>query len=174
MRPRFLDRRGLSERLAVMQFGAESLVATLMVAVALLAIGCEIPPPTPGPGPQPPPIVVTEGQRIALILHESQDQNPELARLIVDLQAGNSSAYFAKHHHSVFALDINAKDENKHPLAVITRLLPTIGSKPLPVLIVADKTNEGRLGKVLYCESIKKDAVGGDVVSAVKKTGGGE
>lgn len=147
-----------------------------LACAAMLSCGCEL-PPGPDPDPKPVPIVVvppvTQGQRIALILHESHDQTPELSRLIVDLQAGESSAYFAKNHHSVFALDINAKDENKQPLQVITRLLPTIGSKPLPVLIVADKTKEGRLGNVLSCESLKSGTVGGDVVEVVKKTGGG-
>lgn len=176
-RPRYLDRLGIDDRHIA---GAVIVVALL---VASLFSGCEIPqpwpvPPIPDPINPPGPVIVvppvTQGQRIALIVHESHDQNPELARLIVDLQAGKSSEYFASHRHSVFALDIDAKDENRQPLAVITRLKPIIGNKPLPVLIVGDKTSEGRLGKVLYCESLVKDAGGSDVVAITKKTGGGE
>lgn len=160
-RPRYLDRFGIDRLLA------------LFVSL-LIIVGCEIPPGPIVPKPDPINPPVTQGQRIALILHESHDQTPEFARLIVDLQFGESSAYFAKNHHSVFALDIDAKDENKQPLQVITKLKPIIGNKPLPVLIVANKSADGRLDKVLYCESIKNDAGGSDVVSTMKKTGGGE
>lgn len=163
MRPRYLDRCAIDDRLP------------MLIVSLFIVVGCEIPLP-PVPTPEPPPVVVpvTEGQRFALILQESQQQTAEMARMIVDLQAGESSAYFAKHGHSVVVLDIDAKDENGQPLAVIQRLKPAIGDKPLPVLIVADKTKEGRVGNVLSCESIKAAPLAADVVVAVKKSGGGE
>lgn len=166
MRPRYLDRFGIDDRFA----------AFIVALLLCVAVGCSIPLP-PVPTPEPGPVVVvpvSEGQRFALILQESHDQTPEMARMIVDLRAGESSAYFAKHGHSFIVLDIDAKDENGKPLDLIQRIKPTIANKSLPVLIVADKTKEGRVGNVLSCESIKAAPLAADVVAAVKKSGGGE
>lgn len=180
MRPRVLEEKRLSNAVepASDQFIGRCVFwfALLYLGLILGAIaGCSIPLP-PVPKPEPPPVVVpvSDGHRFALILQESQQQTPEMARMIVELHAGESSAYFAKHNHSVVVLDIDAKDENGQPLDVIQRLKPSIANKPLPVLIVADKTNEGRVGNVLSCESIKAAPLAADVVAAVKKSGGGE
>lgn len=141
--------------------------------MCFLLLGCSI-PVTP---PVDPPVVVppnVQGQRFAIIVQESHDQTPEMAQMIIDLQSGEASGYFAKHGHSVVVLDDEAKDENGRPLETLQRLKQSIGEKPLPVLVVADKTNQGRVGNVLYCESIKAPPLASDVVATVKKYGGGE
>lgn len=164
MRPRYLDRAGVDGHF-------------FLVVLALCLFGCSIPlPPAPTPDPGPPPVVVpvTQGQRFALIVQESREQTAEMSRMIVDLQAGESSAYFAKHGHSVVVLDVNAKDENGRTLSVIERLTASIENKPLPVLVVASKTKEGRVGNVLFCESFTGEPLARDVVAAVKTHGGGE
>lgn len=144
----------------------------LAVVFSLLVIGCSIPiTPLPDPINPPDPIVVvpvTTDQRIALILHETHEQTPEFARLKIDLQSGEAASYLLAHHHSAFVLDIDSKDENKQPLPVIARLKPTIGTKSLPVLIVAAKGQAGKLETVLYCESLKAGATAADVVAVVK------
>lgn len=147
----------------------------LAFVIFLLAIGCSIPiTPIPDPINPPDPIVVvpvTTEQRIALILHETHDQSPELNRLKIELQSGEAASYFLAHHHSAFVLDIDSKDENKQPLPVIARLKTKIGDKPLPVLIVAAKDKAGKLDQVLYCESLKAGTTPADIVAVVEKTG---
>ncbi len=162
MRPRFLDRFGIDDRF-------------LAFVLMLFVIGCSIPiTPIPDPINPPDPIVVvppvTTEQRIALILHETHDQTPELNRLKIELQSGEAAGYFLAHHHSAFVLDIDSKDENKQPLPVITRLKPKIGDKPLPVLIVASKDKAGKLDQVLYCESLKAGTTAAEIVAVVEKS----
>ena len=141
------------------------------VLLLTLFVGCSI--PVNPPVPTPPPVVivpVTTEQRIALILHETHDQSPELNRLKIELQSGEAASYFLAHHHSAFVLDFDSKDENKQPLPVIARLKPKIGDKPLPVLIVASKDKSGKLDQVLYCESLKAGTTPADIVAVVEKT----
>lgn len=153
-------------------------LTTLLTAILFNLPGClpDVRPIVPTPDPITPPVIVVPvpsgDERIVLVLHESHDQTPALARLKTELQGGQAAAYFISKHHSVFVLDINAKDENNQPLSAITRLRPTIGTTTLPVLIVATKANDGRLGNVLLCESLQPDTTANDIVSLVKKKGG--
>lgn len=128
------------------------------------------PQPNPTPTPQPPNFVL--GERIVLIVQESGQQTTDTARMIYDLRDGPAAKYLAEKKHLLFVLDQDQKDANGQPLAVLTKLKPTLEGKKLPVVVVGAKTTDGKLGAVLYCGPLPEKATADNVVEIVKRNGG--
>lgn len=77
MRPRYLDRYSIDDRLCYGLLFVGSMVA------GLFAFGCEMPVP-PGPTPDPTPIVVTKDATL-IVIEESADRTPETATVLGDI-----------------------------------------------------------------------------------------
>lgn len=90
-------------------------------------------PPTPvPPGPTPPPVPPTpSGKRQVVIIYESADKTPALARLLTDTQAGAVAKYLQdRGHPSAKVLDDDILPES---------LKAKLGNlPPLPAIIVLD------------------------------------
>ena len=123
------------------------------------------PSPGPGPGPvipdppkpdPPKPDPIPAGPRQVLILRESSEDTPTLARLFTSIQAGKLNAYLRSKGHSAFVLDDDdesqkVKDWNK-----------ALGIK-LPALAILDDK-----GAILYRTTLPDNASDEDVMTVVK------
>lgn len=124
------------------------------------------PTPGPGPSPQPTPGPVTTGKKLAVILRESADQTPEMARMVVALRTGPTQQYVASKGHQLLILDKDSKDENGQPPATLAKAMQATQGKPLPQLVIIDQAT----GAVLSAEPLGSNA--DYVVEALKKAGG--
>ena len=150
-----------------------------LIALLLLLAGC-VPPYVP-PGPSPPVVVVPvppvvvpvqTGERIAMIVQETTKQSPQLFAAIANMRDGSAAKYLGDKKHLFYSLDIDQKDEHGQQIAAMARLKPSIGDKPLPVFIIAEKIGENKLGKVLHCESITDSVTADNLIELIKRNGG--
>ena len=130
-------------------------IAVCWVVIAGTPPGPVIPdPPKPDPLVIVPPIPA--GPRQVLILRESSEDTPTLARLFTSLQAGKLNAYLRSKGHSAFVLDDDdesqkVKDWNK-----------ALGIK-LPALAILDDK-----GAILYKTTLPDNASDEDVMTVLK------
>lgn len=130
-------------------------------------IGPAPPPnPTPGPGPTPNPGPVTSGKKTAVILRETADQTPEMARMVVALRTGPTQSYLTSKGHQLLILDKDSKDENGQAPATLAKVQQAIAGKPLPQLVILDQAT----GAVQYAEQLGSNP--DTVVEIIKRTGG--
>lgn len=126
-----------------------------------------IPPnPTPGPGPTPTPGPVTSGKKTAVILRETADQTPEMARMVVSLRTGPTQSYLSSKGHQLLILDKDSKDENGQVPATLARVQQATAGKPLPQLVILDQAT----GAVQSVEPLGSNP--DFVVELIKRTGG--
>lgn len=124
------------------------------------------PPVPPGPPPPPPPPVVVPGKRQVVLLYESEDKSPEVARVLNGLRNGDSAKYLLANGHEFFILDASEKDENGQPSTVIKKFKEMAGNSPLPVLIVQDLDSGELLDKKPLPSSDQA------AIEIIKQTGG--
>jgi hypothetical protein len=123
--------------------------------------------PAPGPGPKPnPPIPVIEGQRIAVIIRETEDESPAFARMVVALRNGDHAAYLAAKGHTLYVYDQHQQDDVGQPLELVQTLLPL--HSQLPALFILD----GSDGRPLHHETLPADVTADDVLAILKGAGG--
>ncbi len=121
------------------------------------------------PPPPPPPI---SGRRWCLILHESAATTPEIARCLLQLR---TDSYLAEKKHNLQILDVDSKNESDTPNQAVAQWVARLKAAGVSFpggvgLIVAELSDDGRLGKVLFegqCP-LSSDAV----ISLLKTTGG--
>lgn len=125
------------------------------------------PTPDPEPKPDPPQPPVVQGKRLAVIVRETGDQSPALARTVVALRAGKQAAYLKEKGHTLKLLDDDSKTEDGLTDPDLALVEPEIRGKPLPVLVVL--TEDGR---ALGTTSLPAEFSADSVVEFIKKHGG--
>jgi hypothetical protein len=117
-----------------------------------------------GGAPPVPPGPVTVGTRRIVILHETNDDQPEDAALYVTLQNGPVAAYAREKGH---LLDILDDDPDNQPPAVAEMLakLNVLGVPP-PSLFILDKAT----GAVIHKQP--RPATADEILTVVKTNGG--
>lgn len=121
--------------------------------------------PEPKPDPITPPVV--EGKRLAVIVRETGDQSPELARTIVSLRSGKQAAYLKEKGHTLKLLDKDSRTENGELDPDLSLISQDIKNKPLPVLVVMTQD-----GKILGTTTLPGDFSADAVIDFIKKNGG--
>jgi hypothetical protein len=123
-------------------------------------------PPVPPPPPTPP--TPTTGKRVVILLRETADQSPALARLIVALR---KSSYFPDKQHRLLILDRDSKDETGAPSPLVSRFLKAVPGAVLPVVAVYEAPAAGSgEGKYVGSDPCPDSLTG--FVSVVQKFGG--
>lgn len=123
-------------------------------------------PPTPvPPGPTPP---VVEGKRALLIIRESADATPAMARLITALRNPPHSVYLKDKGHTLSILDDDSVDKDGRPTPAVEAWRAQFKDLPLPVLFVIDAAQ----GNHIHKQSLAPTATAGDVIEVLKKFGG--
>lgn len=131
-------------------------------------------PPTPVPPvpvpvpPQPVPPPVVEGKRAVLIIRESADDKPELARLITGLRIGTNAAYLTSKGHTLAILDDDAKDESGQPSPIVAAWRPFFADLTLPALLIVDPASK----QLVHREAIGPAATADSIVATLKAKGG--
>lgn len=137
---------------------------------------------TPGPGPVVPPVVppvvvppdipdppdipVVEGRRTVVIIRESENDNPALARMIVALRSGANDEYLKAEGHTLFIHDDDDVDENGQPAELVQALKPV--HPELPALFILESSD----GRPLHHRTLPDDATAADVMAILKQYGG--
>ena len=142
------------------------------IATCIVIVGTPIPPtpvpPTPVPIPPTPvpPNPTPAGLRTVLILRESADTTPELARVITSLRAGQQSQYIKSKGHSLLVLQIDDVGSDGKPLPVAESWKREVAGLTMPVLIIIDQTTKQIVAKF----PLPKTADG--VIETLKSNGG--
>lgn len=128
-----------------------------------------VPPvPTPPPGPDPPPVPVVEGKRSILIVRETADATPDVARMITALRTPPHADYLKSKGHTLAILDDDSVDENGNPSPLVEAWRPHFAGMTLPVVFVIDPAG----GKLIHKQSIPSTATADDVMQILKGNGG--
>jgi hypothetical protein len=100
------------------------------------------------------------GPRTLVLLHEAQDQTPAVAKLTIDMQAGEAAKYAKEKGHRLLSLD----DDNPDPQ--VRQLVEALGdTKPPAVLVLAG-------GRVIHKQPLPSNATGSDIIAILKANGG--
>lgn len=137
------------------------------LAAELLAIaeefGGEAPEPTPPPEPDP-----TSGQRIVLIVHETQDDTPDFSRVLVQLRSGTEADYLKKQGHKLYILDDDTRDTNGQKPGVLEKYDSDIQSVGLPAMLVIDPKTE----KLIKSRRLQEGVTASNVTEYIRQAGG--
>ena len=125
-------------------------------------------PIPPGPTPPPEPPTPPSGQRAVLILRESAETTPALARLLTSLRAGTQATYLKSKGHSLSILDDDAVDPSGKPSPAVEAWRPHFADLKLPALIVYDPATKSILDKRVIVEATTADGI----IELVKAAGG--
>lgn len=126
-------------------------------------------PIPPGPTPQPPiPTPPPVGQRAVLILRESAETTPALARLLTSLRAGTQAAYLKSKGHSLSILDDDAVDPTGKPSPAVESWRPHFAGMKLPAVIIYDPATKSILDKRIIVDTTTADGI----IELVKAAGG--
>ena len=125
-----------------------------------------VPPKPPKPEPPKPDPVVVPGKRQVVVLYESSDKSPELARVLTGLRTGSSNKYLLDNGHEFYILDADEKDENGQPSVVVKKFKDMAGDTPMPALIIQDLASGDILDKK------KLPATDQATIELIKGTGG--
>lgn len=139
----------------------KSLDAALAKAVADLGAKPPVPPTPP----------VVEGKRTLYIVRETANIDPDLARVVEDIQAGRTAEaqYLASKGHRVTLVDPDDVDPTGQPTPAVAKLTPALVGLTLPVAIVVDQSS----GAILSKQSVNADTVtAAQLVDFVKANGG--
>lgn len=129
--------------------------------IALAAWGAaNYKPPVP-PEPVPPtPIPVVVDKLDVLIVRETEDTTPELARAITSLRSGPSAEYLAGKGHRLQVLDDDATDAAGQPVKVLQPFAPFAVPE---LLLLAD-------GTLIHRQALP--ATADEVISVIRAHGG--
>lgn len=133
-------------------------------------------PPQPDPTPVPPkpdpkPHPVPAGTRQVILVRESADSTPEVARLIVALRSGSAGAYINDKGHTLSILDDDSLGPDGQPASSVAAWRPVYESKGLPCLIITARVNNET--KVLYAAKLDEaNATADQVLAKIKEHGG--
>lgn len=119
-------------------------------------------PPGPGPDPVPPVVVppVVTGKRHLLLVHETAEDTPEVARMIVSLRSGAAADYLKSKEHKLYILD----DDSQAAAA----WRPHFEGMKLPAIFILDETAK----TLLHKQELPAGTTGAQVVDIVKGKGG--
>lgn len=117
-----------------------------------------------------PPVVpvvepVAAGKRTVVIIRESADDNPEIARMIQNLRTGENAAYFTQKGHRLHFLDDEQVDDEGEPLPIVRELLAQHSEMPAIFILRED-------GMPLHHETLSATATDADVMRILKAWGG--
>lgn len=139
------------------------------VAVALVTVTVGVPTPQPpGPGPNPPQPPAPAGTRGVLILRESADTTPALARVLTGLRTGKAADYLRDKGHTLTILDDDAVGPDGKPAPLLDTFRAEFSGVALPALIVYDLATKRVLDKRVIADTTTADSV----VEVIKATGG--
>lgn len=96
-----------------------------------------------------PSIVTPSGPRQILLVYESSDTTPELARAITALRVGPAAEYLQSKGHTLDVLDVDAVDGQGNPSPRVAQWRETFGHLKLPAILVIAPPN-----KVVHASSI--------------------
>lgn len=96
-----------------------------------------------------PSIVTPSGPRQILLVYESSDTTPELARAITALRVGPAAEYLQSKGHTLDVLDVDAVDGQGNPSPRVAQWRETFGHLQLPAILVIAPPN-----KVVHASSI--------------------
>ena len=122
------------------------------------------PQPPPGPGPTPVPIA---GVRVLLLVRETADGTPALARTLTALRAGAHADYLRTKNHALTVLDDDAVGADGKPAPLLVKWRPHYQGLKLPALVIADQA-----GTVLHAGSLADNATAEQIIETLKKVGG--
>lgn len=112
-----------------------------------------------------PPVIPVDGKRTVVIIRESGEDTPALARMIQNLRTGENQAYFTSKGHRLHWLDDEQQDENGELLEVVQQLLPVHPELPAIHILRED-------GLSLHHETLSANATDDDVMRILKAWGG--
>lgn len=138
-------------------------------STAVIVGGVPVPPPIPpGPIPPDPPVPPTPvvGQKGVVIIRETAESTPAMARLVTSLWTGLPSQYIRDKKHKLEILDDDSVGSDGKPTPAVEAWRPVFSGMALPVLVIYDL----RTRNVLSREPLP--ATGEAVVEAIKKAGG--
>lgn len=125
------------------------------------------PGPGPGPGPTPPPGPVVEGQRLVVIIYESDDSTPAFNRLLNGLLvAGPNSKYLADKKHELHEIDKQDTSYDGTSSELLKKYGPS--AKFDRTLIVADKAT----GAVIAVGELTEESTASGVIEFIRQNGG--
>ena len=122
-------------------------------------------------GAKPPVPPVVEGKRTLYIVRETANIDPDLARVVEDIQGGRTTEaqYLSSKGHRVTLVDPDDVDPTGQPTPAVTKLTPALVGLTLPVAIVVDQSS----GAILSKQSVNADTVtAAQLVDFVKANGG--
>lgn len=123
-------------------------------------------------GCQPAPTVptITSGPRTVILVRESSDVTPAMARTEVLLRAGDQAKYLSAKNHRLWILS----DDQAPPasLSAASKEAVSQAKAKAPAVAVVDEGQSGGSSRVLAVDSIRPDATPEDVLAIVKKHGG--
>lgn len=146
-------------------------ITRALLTVTITGVGPTPVPPTPVPPEPTPPIPtppVVEGKRALLIIRESADSTPALARTITALRNPPHSDYLKSHGHTLAVLDDDSVDADGKPSAIVEAWRPQFVGMTLPVIFVIDPNGNKLVGK----QSFPANATADDLMKIVKANGG--
>jgi hypothetical protein len=120
-------------------------------------------PPEPDPGPVVPPVVVPPvitGKRHLLLVHETAEDTPEVARMIVGLRSGAAADYLKSKEHKLYILD----DDSQAAAA----WRPHFEGMKLPAIFILDETAK----TLIHKQELPASTTAAQVVDIVKGKGG--
>jgi hypothetical protein len=120
-------------------------------------------PPDPTPGPTPP---VPAGARAVLILRETAESTPQLARLLTQLRTGQHAEYLRSKGHSLSILDDDAVGSDGRPSPAVELWRPHFAGLTLPAVLIYDPTSKVVIAK----QSLP--ATSAEVIETLKRHGG--
>lgn len=127
-----------------------------------------VPPgPGPGPGPDPKP-PVTEGKRSVVIIRESSNDTPALARLMTGLTDGAGADYLKSKGHSFAVLDPDEVDENGQPSALVKSWQKHYAGMTMPVVFIIDSATNS----IIVKQAMPDTMTWNDVLTLLKSNGG--
>lgn len=117
-------------------------------------------PEPPAPDPQPDPDPAPPSKVTAVLIHESADDTPALAQMVVGLRTGEAARWLSAGGHSLLVLDDDATDSAGQPLQLVTTL-KALGVQ-MPALFVLDGA------RVLLKESLPSTATAAEVLAKIQ------
>lgn len=120
-------------------------------------------PPDPTPGPTPP---VPAGARAVLILHESAETTPQVARLLTQLRTGQHAEYLRSRGHSLSILDDDAVGFDGRPSPAVEAWRSHFAGLTLPAVLIYDPDRSAIIAKQAL------PATSAELIELVKRNGG--
>lgn len=131
------------------------------IAVCVVVVGDAPPKPEPpGPEPQPPEPPGPSGVRHLLLIRETADATPDVARMVVSLRTGKHAEYLASKSHKLHILDDDSADAKAWQ--------PFYSDLTLPALLIIEPTSK----RLLRREALPKGSTADTVMTALRNAGG--